>query len=135
MNERLRNFYLEAQVNNASAGQSLIMLYDALLEQAESAESELSLSANPDQGVKAAYSVSRCIKILTELSSTLNFSVNPELCGTLRNLYVFFTREMAEALEKRAPKKIHAILPLIRELRQAWATIDRRPSELQFVAA
>ena len=41
MDERLRNFYLETRVKNASPGQLLIMLFDALVENGEAAEAEL----------------------------------------------------------------------------------------------
>jgi len=135
MNDKIRSFYLEAKVNSASSSQMLIMLYDGLIEQAEIAEAELSAQSSPDQGAQAAQAVSRCINIITELISTLKFSVNPEFCGTLKGLYVFFTREFSEASAKRAPKKIRAILPLIRELRDAWVQADRRPSEFQVVTA
>jgi flagellar secretion chaperone FliS len=133
--ERIRNFYLEAKVNNASSNQMLIMLYDGLIEQVEIAEAELTTPSNGDQGAQAAQAISRSINIITELITSLKFNVNPEFCGTLKGLYVFFTRELSEARIKKAPKKIRAILPMIRELRDAWVQADRRPSEFQVMTA
>jgi flagellar protein FliS len=133
MHQRLRNFYLESQIKNASPGQLLIMLYDGLLEHAENADREMS-SPVPDLSL-AAQAVSRCIKIMTELNSSLRPSVDPTLCDTLSNLYLFFTREFSDALEKREPRKIRAILPLIHSLRNAWVQADRKASQLQAVAA
>ena len=135
MDQKLRNFYLETQVNNASPGQLLIMLYDGLIHHAELADTEISSLENPNGPTQAAHSVSRCIDIMTELSTTLNHSVDPSLCATLSDLYRFFTREISEAFEKRQPGRIRSILPLIHELRNAWFEADRRAGQLQFMAA
>jgi flagellar protein FliS len=129
MDDRLRNFYLESQVNNASPGQMLIMLYDCLVEQAEVAESEI--SNNPSL---AAHAISRCINIMRELSASLRHEVEPSLCATLSNLYLFFTRELSEALEKREPRRIRAILPLILELRATWIKADKQAGQAQLQA-
>jgi flagellar protein FliS len=135
MDQKLRNFYLESQVKNASPGQLLIMLYDCLIQQAERADTEISSPKNPNDPSPAALAVSRCIDIMTELSRSLKYSVDPLLCGTLSNLYLFFTKEFSEALDQREPKKIRAILPLIRQLRDAWFQADRKANRLQVMAA
>ena len=126
MDQKLRNYYLEAQVNNASAGQLLIMLYDGLIDQAERAEMEMVSPQDPNNSSTVANAVSRCINFLTELSASLRHEVDPALCGHLSRLYLFFTREFVEALDRREPKKIRAILPLLCELRGAWIEADRR---------
>ena len=61
------------------------------------------------------------IDIITELSSSLRTEADPALCATLNNLYHFFTREMSAALDHGDPARIHAILPLLRDLRNTWA--------------
>ena len=138
MDQKLRDFYLEAQIKSASPGQSLILLYDCLIDQAERADTEMAAPENPNDPSPAAQAVSRCINIMTELSASLKHSVDPSLCGTLSGLYLFFTREFSEALNRREPKKIRAILPMIRELRGAWFEADRqanRSKPLEVVAA
>ena len=128
MDEKLRRFYLESQVKNASPGQMLIMLYDALIQNAEQADTEISSSDNPSA---AAPFVSRCIDIMRELSTCLRHEVDPSLCGTLSKLYLFFTREFSEAFEKREAKRIRAILPLIRQLRDAWTQAHRKVNRFE----
>jgi flagellar secretion chaperone FliS len=135
MDERLRNYYLDAQVRNATPGQMLIMLYDCLIQQAELADSEMTSPEKPGDVSTAAQSVSRCINIMTELNASLKYEENATLCGTLSDLYQFFTKELSEALAKYDPKKIRAIIPLIRELRSAWAAADKRAGQIQFAAA
>jgi flagellar protein FliS len=131
MDQRLRNFYLESRINNATPGELLVMLYDGLIEHAEYADQEITEPSNPADPSAAAREVSRCIDILTELNTALNHSVDAKLCATLSDLYLFFTRQLSEALDVRAPKKIRDILPLIRDLRKTWAEADRRANQFQ----
>ena len=135
MEHRLRNFYLESQVNNASPGQLLIMLYDGLIQHAELAESEMSSTENVQDNAAGATAVTRCIDILNELNTCLKPNIDPVLCGTLSDLYLFFTREFSEAFSRREPKKIHAILPMLRDLRNTWFEADRRANQFQVLAA
>jgi flagellar secretion chaperone FliS len=135
MDQKLRNFYLDTQIKNAPPGQMLIMLYDGLIDNAERAELAMSSPEDSNEPGSAANCVSRCINIVTELHSSLRPSENPELCRTLRNLYVFFTREFSEAFDRREPKKIKAILPLIRELRNTWSEAYRRSGQAQLLVA
>jgi flagellar biosynthetic protein FliS len=131
MDDKLRNFYLESQVKNATAGQLLVMLYDELIVQAESAESEISAMAPNGNLSVAAKAISRSINILTELNTCLNHSVDPNLCARLSDLYLFFTQQLSEALSLRQPGRVRDILPLIRRLRGTWCEADRRANKFQ----
>ena len=135
MDEKLRRYYLESQVKNASPGQMLIMLYDSLIQQAECAESEIASPEVRDNPSQAAQCITRCIDIMRELSTSLRHNEDPSLCAVLSKLYLFFTKELSAAFDQREPGKIRAILPLIRELRGAWVQADRMASQLQAVAA
>ena len=135
MDQKLRNYYLEAQVNNASSGQRLIMLYDGLLQFAERADTEMSSTENANDPMIAGSAIARCIDILTELSTCLKPTIDPKLCATLGDLYLFFTRQFSEAFDRREPKKIQAILPLIRDLRNTWAEADRRAGQATLLEA
>jgi flagellar biosynthetic protein FliS len=131
MDQRLRVYYIESQVNNASPGQLLIMLYDCLIEHAESADREISAPEDPADPRPAAREVSRCINILTELNACLRHGVSPSLCATLSELYRFFTCQLYEALETRQAAKIRAIIPLLHKLRHSWVEADRRANQYQ----
>ncbi len=125
MDHRLRDYYLESQVNNATPGQVLVMLYDCLIEHAEGADRELGASESPLHFGAAAREVAWCIKVLTELTTSLRHGENPELCAQLCGLYEFFTRELYAALERRESGRVRGILPLLRRLRDSWANADR----------
>jgi flagellar biosynthetic protein FliS len=112
-------------VSGATPGQLLIMLYDLLIEHAEAADTELSAPESPAKFAAAAKEVTFCIKVLTELTASLRRRENPDLCATLGGLYEFFTHEFYAALDAGTPKKVRDILPMIRQLRDAWAGADR----------
>jgi len=135
MDLKLRNFYLEGKIKNASPGQLLIMLYEGLIDNAERAEAAISQPENTDDPLEASHCVSRCINIMTELNLSLRPEENPGLCATLRNLYVFFTRELSEAFAQRDPARIRAIVPLIRGLKDAWSEAYRRAHRAQVAIA
>ena len=125
MDQRLRDYYIETQVNNATPGQLLIMLYDCLLEHAELAVQEIHSPATPGDSRQAARQVSWCINVLTELSTCLRHGVDPKLCSVLSDLYRFFTHQLSGALETQQADKIREIVPLIKKLRNAWIEADR----------
>jgi flagellar protein FliS len=135
MDQRLRNFYMDSQVSGATPGQLLIMLYDLLIEHAEAADVELSAPESPTKFAAAAKEVTFCIKVLTELTASLRHGENPTLCATLGGLYEFFTREFYAALDEGTPDKVRKLLPMIRELRVAWASADRLAGKTQPDAA
>jgi flagellar protein FliS len=135
MDEKLRNYYLETQIKSSSPGQMLIMLYDALIQNAETAEAEIAATDKPNDLTKAANCVATCINIMTELSTSLKHEFDPKLCATLSDLYRFFMKEFSDAYEKRQAGKIKAILPLIRDLRATWFEADRQANRFQPVAA
>ena len=131
MDQRLRDFYTESQVTNATPGQMLIMLYDCLIEHAECAAQEINAPTIPGDMRQASRQVCWCINVLTELSTCLRHGVDPKLCALLNDLYRFFTRQLSEALETRRPDKIREILPLIQKLRGTWIEADRQASRVK----
>jgi flagellar biosynthetic protein FliS len=135
MDQRLRHFYEENRIKNASPAEMLVMLYDYLVQKAETAESEIAAPAGSEERAGAARTVSHCIDIVTELSSALRPEHDPLLCANLGNLYRYFAGQFSEALAKSDAKKIGAILPLIRKLRAAWTQAQKTSGKGQLVAA
>jgi flagellar biosynthetic protein FliS len=106
-----------------------------LIQSAERADAEMTSPEKPGDSSQAAHCVTRCIDIMTELNTCLDHSVDASLCSTLSDLYRFFTQEFSEAFARHEPKRIRSILPLIRELRDAWFQADRKANQMQFAAA
>jgi flagellar secretion chaperone FliS len=135
MDQRLRHFYEENRIKNATPAEMLVMLYDYLVQKAEKAESEIAAPADSEERVEAARTISHCIDIVTELSSALRPEHDPMLCANLGNLYRFFASQFSEALAKSDAGKIGAVLPLIRKLRTAWTQAQKTSARTQLVAA
>jgi flagellar biosynthetic protein FliS len=135
MDQRLRYFYEETRIKNASAAEMLVMLYDYLVQKAETAETELAAETGSAERVLASRTISHCIDIVTELTAALRPEYDPQLCANLSGLYRFFAEEFSEALAKSDPRRIGAILPLIRKLRAAWSQAQKTAGREQLVAA
>jgi flagellar biosynthetic protein FliS len=135
MDQRLRYFYEETRIKNASPAEMLVMLYDYLVQKAETAESELVAPAGSEQRAQAPRTISHCIDIITELSSALRPEHDPALCANLGNLYRFFAGQFSEALAKSDAGKIGAILPLLRKLRATWMQAQKISGKAQLIAA
>ena len=134
MDERLRDYYLESRVKSASPGELLVMLWEALVENAENAEMQIAAPAGSPERARAARSITRCIDIITELTASLRYEINPELCSGLGNLYRFFAGEFSGALHACDAGKIGAILPLLRDLRHAWTKAQNISSQAQLAS-
>ena len=134
MDHKLRDYYLEFQIKNATPGQLLIMLYDGLIQNAESADAEMTAPSTPENRLQASHYVTRGINILTELNTSLKHGIDPSLCGSLSDLYLFFTREFSESFDTWRPERIRAIVPLMRDLRDAWSQADAVASANKFQA-
>jgi flagellar biosynthetic protein FliS len=135
MDNRLRHFYTETRVKNASPGELLVILYDDLVSSAEIAETEFAAPAGSVERGQVAYTIARCINLITELTAALRPEHDPQLCANLQGLYRFFAQQFSEALAKSDGTKVGAILPLLRKLRSAWTQAQKTASREQFVAA
>jgi flagellar biosynthetic protein FliS len=133
MDQRLRHFYNESRVKNASPGQLLVLLYDDLVQSAEIAQTQIAAPDGSTDRAEAPLSVGRCIRAITELSAALRPEHDPKLCADLNSLYRFFAREFSEALAKSEAGRIGAILPLLRKLRATWAQVQKMSVNPQVV--
>lgn len=116
--------YLVAQIQSATPGGLIVLLYDGLLRFAQEAEERLADSQNPLSVRDGAKAIQRATDILTELTSSLREDADPELCSRLSQLYTFFATELSRALRLRDSQIITGILPLIVQLRDSWQEAD-----------
>lgn len=117
--------YLVAQIQSATPNGLIVLLYDGLIRFSQEAEEKLQeATSNPSTFKIAAAAVQRATNILAELASSLRPEYAPELCTRLSGLYGFFTQELSRSLRDRDPAIIGKIIPLITELRNAWAEAE-----------
>lgn len=120
--------YLVAQVQSATPGGLIVLLYDGLLRFMQQAEEHLQDKSNPSHIRLAAASIQRATDILAELASALRKEQNPELGTNLSGLYAFFTTELSRSLHARDHTIITPLLPLVLQLRDAWADAETQLS-------
>ena len=120
-----RNAYLQNQVDSSTPGSLVIMLYDGLLKFANIAREHVA-GQEADSLRIAAENIEKCMKIVTELNSTLNHDIYPELCDNLSQLYGFFIHQLSRCLRERDPEVLSGIIPMIQRLRDTWMEADRQ---------
>lgn len=107
--------YQEAQLETASPGKLLLMLYDGALRFLTQAHQAMGESRFQEaQGF-----VLRAEDIITELMATLDMSYG-EIPQNLYNLYEYFNWRLVQAMAKRDPAMIEEVQERLRELRSAW---------------
>jgi flagellar protein FliS len=111
--------YLRTKVLTATPEQLQLMLYDGAIRFTEQARVALE-KKNFEESYK---SVSRAMKIIVELTSTLNHSVSPDLCGKLAALYNYVYRNLVKASTERSPQPLEDALKILRHQRETWAML------------
>jgi flagellar protein FliS len=112
------NAYRESAIMTASPEQLVVMLYDGavrFLRQAEAAMGEGAWQ-------HAFERLSRAEAIIDELLATLDMSQG-EIAERLQAIYVFCKKLLIQARIERQAAKVGQVIPLLTELREAWAKI------------
>ena len=110
----MRSVYLENQVNTASAGSLLVMLYDRLLLDLDRAAAAIEASK------PAGPHLTHAQDIISELISTLDVDAWDGAAG-LMSLYTFILGELISANVTTSLPKIREVRALIEPLRDAWS--------------
>ncbi len=108
--------YRQTSIQTAPSEQLIVMLYDGairFLEQARTAMKE---------GLDPAEPIARSQDIIVELLGSLNRSAG-EIADNLARIYDFWINQLFQAQIHRDPQIIESLLSMVRELREAWATI------------
>ncbi|MGN6371250.1 MAG: flagellar export chaperone FliS [Phycisphaerae bacterium] len=111
--------YLKTKVMTASPEMLTLMLWDGAIRFAEQAK-EAIRKKEIEGSFKALV---RSQKIITELSTALNRSVNPDLCGKLAALYNFIYRRLVEANITKDEKLVDDALEIMRHQRETWVML------------
>lgn len=111
--------YKTTQIETASQGQILLMLYDGAIQrmnQAREALEEENYQVSHSKLVEAQ-------DIITELMATLDMEVGGELAENLYNLYDYILHNLVQANVKKSPELVDEVIPVIEELYGAWEEI------------
>lgn len=115
------NRYKAVQVRTSSPGEVLVMLFDGLFRfLGEAREAMLR-----DDRALAGDRLDRAHAILTELASSLNKAVEPDLCENLEALYLFASQKLLEANIGRDAAKIADAMRILDPIRDGFKTAIR----------
>jgi flagellar protein FliS len=111
--------YLRTKVLTATPEQLQLMLYDGAIRFAEQGRVALE-----NKNFEASFTaISRALNIITELTSTLNHKVAPDLCGKLAALYNYVYRNLVKASAERRLEPLEDALKILRHQRETWAML------------
>lgn len=120
MNGNYHTAYKQASVNTSTPGKLLVMLFDGLIRFIVSATNALESG-----DLSSAHAgLIRAQEIVVELKTSLNPSVAPELCDSLRSLYDYFYNQLILANTQKSSAPLEGMIDNIRELRDAFAAAE-----------
>lgn len=108
--------YQESQLETASQGKLLLMLYDGAIRFLTQAQQAMEQKKWQD----AHNYILRAEDIITELMACLKMDVG-EVAQNLYRLYEYFNWRLIQANIKRSPEMLVEVQTRLRELREAWA--------------
>ena len=123
--------YQRMQVETASPTQLIVMLYDGALRFASLAKERM---ASGDLEARHNY-LMKAQRIVTELLAILDVENGGAIARNLRSLYAYILKQLVEANLYDDPARIDEALGMLRELREAWAQVDRTAQPAQSPSA
>lgn len=106
------------QVETASQGRLIIMLYDGALKNLRNAKNCIT-----HKDINGAHNLlMKTQGIIKELNITLNMNAG-EIASNLRNLYLYMIKLLVEANVTKDMGKIEEVIELLSTLKEAWDTI------------
>lgn len=112
--------YKQQSVMTMTQGEMLNKLYEEAVKQLSFAE----VYMKDKDYTKTNDALQRAQRILNHLKATLNFDY--EISNNLAALYEFFVSKIIEANVKKKPEPIREILPMVKELQEAFAQADKQ---------
>jgi flagellar protein FliS len=110
--------YKRMQVETASQGRLIIMLYDGALRNLRNAQNCI-----VHRDINGAHNLLiKTQEIIRELNITLNTDAG-EIAYNLRNLYLYMLKLLVEANVTKDVEKIKEVIELLSILKEAWDTI------------
>jgi flagellar protein FliS len=113
--------YRRIQTETSSPGELILMLYDALLNDLQHAESDLT----QHHWEPAHTSLVRAQEIVLELIASLDMDAG-EIARQLAPLYEYQYQRLLEANVQKNPKPVTEVIGLVRPLREAWMNAVRK---------
>ena len=113
--------YRKAQINTASPGQRVVMMYEGLLKELKKSRHAI-LKINEDIGQIeiANNSIALSQQIILELKLALDKDKGGEIATNLEDLYTFWIEQLSQANIKKEGKILTPVIDMVSDLRDTW---------------
>jgi len=112
--------YRQIATQTAPPGQLVLMLFDGALRSLDRALLGFDCTDIGERNTAIHNNIQNALDIIRELNCSLDLEAGGPLADTLTNLYAYFERRLIQSNLKKSRKGIEEVLPMIRELRNAW---------------
>jgi flagellar protein FliS len=112
--------YRRIATQTAPPGQLVLMLFDGAIRALDRALLGFGYSDIGERNTTIHNNLRQAVDIIRELNYSLDLEAGGQLADTLRGLYSYFERRLLESNLKKTRKGIEEVLPMLRQLRDAW---------------
>lgn len=111
--------YKRAQVETASPGRLLLLLYEGALKNLRLAKAGIE-----QKNISQAHnSLIKAQNIVLQLNNDLNMEAGGEIARNLRNLYLFIYRRLIDANTQKNATMVQEAIDLLSGLKESWDAI------------
>lgn len=118
--------YLKNEIEGATKGKLILLLYDGAIKFLKLANRYIELKDIPN----AHKHIIKAENIIYELMSTLNMDAG-EIAENLLKLYDFMVWQLIEANMEKDSNKINSVIKLLTNLREGWKIIVEKEQEVE----
>ncbi len=117
--------YQRTNINTATKGRLIVLLYEGAVKQLTQAVSLF----EPDGKIQAknieqfGNCLQKAEKIISELEVSLDMEKGGEIAKNLMSLYLYFNEELVQANINKDKEKILAIMKMLKDLLDSWRQI------------
>ena len=108
--------YKAVKIQTASPAQIMIMLYDGAIRFSLQAKKKIE---EKDYEAKGVF-ISKTQAIIDELMNSLDFTIAPELCTNLQQLYIYINERLTHANINLEASSMDEVIQLLNTLRDGW---------------
>jgi flagellar secretion chaperone FliS len=121
--------YANAQIQTASSVQVIVLLYDGAISSMKLAQEGMSTSNYLD---KARF-LDRALRVIGELSATLNMEEGGSIAKDLRRMYEYILFELTQANLRNEPRRLEGPIRCLSVMREAWQDLAIQGTKPQVV--
>ena len=121
--------YATTQVQTASPVQVVVLLYDGTIQAMKLAQEGMRKNHRED---KARF-LGRALRVVSELSATLNMEQGGLVAKDLRRIYEYVIHELTQANLSNQPERLEAPIRCLGLLREAWQELAVQANKPQAV--